>query len=358
MTGVSHEEQRERILSALSTEQSSLRDSGVEMMTEFLLERRVGELVDVEATVSLTLGTLTADNVTRVVAEHLSPAWDRHRLRADESSETVGDGLPPAVKRKVEEIALIQSAPPAPWAKGAVDPALVRELLAPVLQDTLLSFAKKLSASAVSGDDGGLGPADGAEGDDPGVGGRGGGIAGRLRKSAKARAEKLASVGKTVGKSVAGRVGAELDKRMATTAREFSRGALRELREAFGERLRSEEGRALVGQIQKQIIHRVFETEVSVLMRDIESLPRRDLEALLGPSFEHNAARTIGRRAVAEEVRAFLDSEGDKTIRALADEAGVLAEARAAALGTMDGLSRELFRSPAFASWFGDVLAT
>lgn len=355
---------QERIIEALSAEESALRDAGVEMIADFLLDRRVAELVDVEAVVALTVSSLTTDNVTRVVEEHLSPAWDRHLLRVTEGGETVGDALPPEVKRKLEEIALIQGAPPAAWAKGAVDPALVRELLAPVLQDTLLSFAKKLSAAAASAGDESDDAPESARGDSPsgqdGQDGqeRRGGIAGRLRKSAKARAGQLASVGKTVGKSVAGKVGAELDKRMASTAKEFSRGALRGLREAFRERLRSDEGRVLVGQIQKQIVHRIFETDVAVLMREIEALPREELESLVGPTFQHNAARAIGRRAVAEEVRAFLDCEGDKTIRALADSSGVSDEARRAVAGTMDGLARELFRSPAFATWLGDVLAT
>jgi len=332
------------------------------MIADFLLDRRVAELVDVESIVTLTLSSLTTDNVTRVVEEHLSPAWDRHLLRVTESGEAVADALPPEVKRKLEEIALLQAAPPAAWAKGAVDPALVRELLAPVLQDTLLSFARKLSAAA-GGDESDGTPESARNDSQSGQHGQDGpgrhrGIAGRLRKSAKARAEKLATVGKTVGKTVAGRVGAELDKRMASTAKEFSRGALRGLREAFRERVRSDEGRELVGQIQKQIIHRVFETDVAVLMREIEGLPREELEALVGPTFQHNAARAIGRRAVAEEVRAFLDCEGDKTIRALAESSGVSGEARSAVAGTMDGLARELFRSPAFATWLGDLLTT
>ncbi|RLB49784.1 MAG: hypothetical protein DRJ42_20275 [Deltaproteobacteria bacterium] len=347
---------QERIIEALSAEESALRDAGVEMIADFLLDRRVAELVDVESVVALTLSSLTTDNVTRVVEEHLSPAWDRHLLRVTESGETVGDALPPEVKRKLEEIALIQGAPPAAWAKGAVDPKLVRELLAPVLQDTLLSFAKKLSAAAASGRGGIDDGPDSPEGEAPDASGRRGGIAGRLRKSAKARAEKLASVGKTVGKTVAGKVGAELDKRMASTAKEFSQGALRGLRETFRERIRSDEGRELVGQIQKQIIHRVFETDVAVLMHEIEGLPREELEALVGPTFQHNAARAIGRRVVAEEVRAFLDCEGDKTLRELAESSGVLDETRQAVAGTMDGLARELFRSPAFGTWLGDLL--
>lgn len=369
MTPVSNNHDHEQITEALSAEASPLRDAGVEMMADFLLDRRIAEFIDVEAMVTLTLAALTADNVGRVVEEHLSPAWDRHLFRVEETGEAVGDGLPPEVKRKLEELALIQATPSGAWAKGAVDPALLRELLAPVLQDTLLSFAKKLSASAAAGDDGAESEPSPAQSRAEGGGGsakdgsrgtteRPSGIAGRLRKSAKLRAEKLASVGKTVGKSVAGRVGAQFDRRMASTAKEFSQGALRELREALQERLRSDEGQKLLGQIQRQIIHRVFTTDVAVLMRDANGLPREDLEALVGPTFEHNAARAFGRQVIGEEVRAFLDCEGDKTFRALAESAGVLGEARTAVVGTMDGLARELFRSPAFATWLGEVLAS
>jgi len=244
MGSVSEEAQQARIVEALSAEDSPLRDSSVEMITEFLLDRRVAELIDVEALVQVTLASLSEENVTRVVAEHLSPAWDRHRVRSEAEKETVGDALPKKVQKELAVIASRTKPPPAAWAQGAVDPKLFRELVAPVLQNTLISFAQKLVAGMTS------------KGEDEGEGGdeKRGGIADRLRRGAQKRAGQIASV----GKSVVGTIGAELDKRMSDTAKEFSTSAQRELRDAFRERLKSDRGRELAAEIRRQLFARIL----------------------------------------------------------------------------------------------------
>jgi hypothetical protein len=353
MAKKSHEAQKARLIDALSAEESPLRDAGVEMITEFLLDRRAAELVDVQAIVEVTLAALAEDNVGRVVAEHLSPAWDRHRRRAEAAKDTVGDAVPSVAQKKLLDIAEKTRLPPGAWAKGAVDPALLRELFAPVLQSTLLAFAKKLpvmgsAESGASGASGGSG--EGTEGDESG---RLGGIAGRLRKEAQKGAEKLASV----GKSALGSLGAELDKRMSETAKEFSKEAGKELAAAVRDRLASPRGAELAGQIRRQLLARLLTTEVAVLMLEVEMLPRTELEALFSPVIAHNAGRAFLAAALEEELRAALDVEGDKSLRALADDLGVIEEARAAITRTVDPLARELFGSRAFAAWLLDVLA-
>jgi len=93
-------------------------------------------------------------------------------------------------------------------------------------------------------------------------------------------------------------------------------------------------------------------------MREVELLPRAELEVLVGPTVSHNAARAFFQTALEDEIRAALDVEGDKTLRSLAEELGVVEESRAAIRRTMDALARELFGSRAFGAWVSDVLAT
>jgi hypothetical protein len=212
-----------------------------------------------------------------------------------------------------------------------------------VLSDTLISFARKLPMTVT-----GRGGAD----IDEAAESRPAGALDRLRRGAQKRAEQLASAGKNALGSL------ELDRRMTDAAREFSKGAGRELREAMRARLRSERGRELASQIRRQLFARFLDTDIAVLMREVETLPRRELEALVGPITAHNAERAFFRDAFEAEVRAVLDIEGRKTIRSLAEELGVLEEARSAIRRTVDPLARELFGSRAFTSWLEDVLAS
>ncbi len=334
-----------RIVDALSEEESPLRDSGVEMITEFLLDRRVAELIDVEAIVTVTAASFAEDNVRRIVDEHLSPMWDRHRDRSDDAKVKPGDAIPDHVRRKLEDVAAKAKIPPGEWMQGAVEPALLRELFAPVLSDTLVSFAQKLPQVVA-------GSRDDEEEMEPGEARRPAGALDRLRRGAQKRAERLASVGKNALGSL------ELDKRMTDAAREFSKGAGRELREAMRARLASERGRELSAEIRRQLFARFLDTEIAALMREVEVLPRAELEALVGPITAHVADRAFYREAFEAEIRAALDIEGGKTIRSLAEELGVLEEARSAIVRTVDPLARELFGSRAFAAWLDDVLAS
>lgn len=305
------------------------------MLTAFLLDRRVAELVDVGATVEAIVDAMTSDNATRIIEEHLSPAWDRHRERCEASGEQLQQGFPDGARNELVQIFAAQRLPKVEWAEGAIDPALLKELLAPVLQDTLIAFAKR---TALGGGD---------------EDGRLGGIAGRLRKGVEKRASKIASA----GKSALGGLGAELDKRMAAAAREFSGTAQRQLRESLRQRLKSERGRELSAELRRQIITRVFETDVAVLMREVETLPGAELEALLGPVVAHNATRAITRQAIEQELRAFLNVEGGKSVSGLLDELGIADQARRAVEATLDSLARELFASKVFAAWLDEVLA-
>ncbi len=325
----------DRVVSALAAEASPLRSVGVDAITSFLLGRRVAEIVDVETTVTLLVSCVTADNVAVFINRHARPAWDRHRARSESASEQVGDVIPDAVRRELSSIVEKLRPPPLEWARDAVDPALVRELLAPVLQAALVGFARRLPIP-------GLGAA--SAGDD--------GLAGKLVKGVEARARKLAGV----GKSVVGGLGAELDKRIQSSAREFSAEAQAQLRDALRERLASREGGALAARIREQLLERVYQTAVVALMDEVDTLPRRELEGLLGPLLEHNATRELGRRWLEEEVRAFLDIEGARTVRDVLDELGVLAAATTALEARLDALGRELFRTRPFRDFLAAVL--
>src|SRR5690606_38041897 len=131
--------------------------------------------------------------------------------RVTETGETLGDLLPLDTQQKLVEILVALEAPRPDWLREAIDPDLVKELFAPVLQRTLLSFARRLPLAGLSG--------------------AAGGFADKLKKRVGERAEKLADA----GRRAMGGLGAQLDERIQAAAREFAEGAQRELREATEE---------------------------------------------------------------------------------------------------------------------------
>jgi hypothetical protein len=156
-----------------------------------------------------------------------------------------------------------------------------------------------------------------------------------------------------VGKSVMG----GFDRKLQSVAKDFSQGALREMREAMKERLESEEGRALVRAIGEHAAARLAAVQTSELVALLDALPREPLEELVISVALHNSARDLFRRAVHEEVAAALEIEGDKPLRVLLDEGGSLESVRTFLLGRAEHLLECVVGEDAFGAWLGRLLA-
>lgn len=325
------------LLAELGAEQSERRTRLVALLTAFVLDQRVSDLLEPGEVVTLLTQAVTEDNARRVTERWLEPAWERHRARSEAEGDTVGDAVPEAQQAAIRRLLQQARLPKATWAKGAVDPQLVRDLLAPVLQQTLLGFVKRLP---------GLGGAEAGGGSGGGGGGASplSGFAGAFGKRALERAGKLAEAGR-------GMLGGAFDERVQQVAREFSRGALGGMREALRERLRSDEGKKLVGKIREQVFDRLLEAPVAALMDDAEAVPLAEVREVAAPVVAFNAERAFVRRAVREEIQAWVDLEGARTVGELLDEAGLGDAVRDLAARRLDPLLRDFFSSYGFAAW-------
>ena len=196
-----------KIIAALTADESPLRDEGIELTIDYILDLRVDALIEPETTRNLIYWVVTGSNAELLNDRHLLPGWERGKSRFEESGETIRDLVPEDVLERLDEILTNAPIPKARWAKDAVDPALIRKLMAPVVQETLMSFTKRLPIPGLSGDSGGSGSRSGSSGSL-------GGIAGRLRKSASGVLD--------AGKSLLG----DLEERIQASAKEFSATAM------------------------------------------------------------------------------------------------------------------------------------
>jgi hypothetical protein len=334
--------QRDRILRALSADGSELRADGVARMLDLVLDQPLKDVLDLFAAQQALLGALTADNLRRIATRHVAGGWERYGNAARNSPVTLGDLVPPAAQGEIQRLIATTRPPQVAWVRGAIDAGLLRRLLAPVFGSVLANFVKRLPIPGV-----GTASGTGSTSNSDGVG-----FAERLTRGVTKRTGKLVDV----GRSAMGGFGAELEKRLQTAARDFGGAALELFREALEERLKSDEGRALVQQISEGAVTKIMSTSLAEIQLDADALPVDGILALT-PDVVAHAVRTEFVRGIVEgDLRAYLEVEGERPLRDLLDELGMLDGARAVLLPAIDQLARRLFESARFAEWLDRVL--
>jgi hypothetical protein len=326
----------------LAAEESPLREQLGTIVVDTLLGTTLAELVDVDEAVNLLVLATTGPNVQRLVTRHVVPGRGRLVAHWRKTRERPADLLGPDLRKRVERIVASAPTPRAAWAQGAVDPSLIRQLFAPIVQDTLMSFARKLPLPGVGSESSGS----------SGGGGMLGGIAGRLKAEVKTRAEGIAEK----GKSLLGGLGAQVEAQIQGVAREFSQGATNEMKAALEARLRSPEGVELASKIRTQALKRVLDTPMIELWKDMEHQPLDEWDAMTAPIAEYNRNREPVQEFVEGELRALLALEGARTVREFLDEAGLLDEVTRILLERVGAQSRAVAQHADFAAWVGALL--
>jgi hypothetical protein len=335
------DEQRARILAALRAEGSPLRRRGMALAVDFALGRSLHELVDRAGLVRAITESLRAESLVRVIQDRAPATWRRHVARSHERRLAVGETLPEELRTRLRRVIAETPPPPGRWTRNAVDPALVRGLVAPIMQDVLVAFVQRLPLPGVGS----------AEPSWPGLG-LASALGSRVRDEIGKRAGQVADA----GRAVLGGLGIDVEREIEAATREFSQTAERDFRDALARRIQTPEGRALLGEIQAQLLDRLLASRFDELHEDVESLPWGELAALAGPALDHLRRQPFLARALEDEIEAWLAADGDRPIRDLLEETGLLAPFREHALTTADRLSVELFASAAFERWLADLL--
>lgn len=256
----------------------------------------VAALVEADDMRALITDALTEASVGIVTSTHVKPAWHRQLARARKDRDTVGDTLPATAVTAIDEILRRGVGPRFQWLQGAVEPKLLAQLIAPIVQQVLLGFVQKLPG--VIGGGGGTGST------------VAGGLIGALGRGVQQRASALADV----GKAVMGGIGVDVEKKLQNAAKDFSQSALSIIREATLTRLQSEDGRALVQAISTQVFAKVRATPIHVIQDDVNHLPIDEFIDLVPSIVAHNRGREVIERVIREEVDAALQVLGTQTI--------------------------------------------
>jgi hypothetical protein len=329
-----------RILERLTASESPLRDALVTLTVDHVLGMRLRDAIDLERVRGIVVSALSEASMARIVERHVRPAYQRHAAAIAGSGVIVGALVPDAVRARMHAIAAKLRLPRMRWAQKALDPALMRALLAPVWTQVLMSFASRLPIPGLSGV---VGPGSAAAG-----------VTGLLARTAMQRAGKLVDR----GKHVMGSLGIDVEKRLAEAAAGFSDSAAQIFRAALEERLASDEGRALVARMASGALDHVLATKLEAMQVDLDALPVDDVFALV-PELVAYAARTAYVQGIVQrELDSYLAHEGDRTLAALLDDLGILEPARSALIERGGAHATSLLRSPRFADWLRDLCAS
>lgn len=270
------------------------------MAVDAFLRRSLADVVDRAGVVRVLRAAITSAHAEQLPALLLDPAWTRTRSAAGEVR--LGDHLDTGLREAIHEFVETTPLRGADWRGELVDANLLRELFAPVLQQTLVSFAQGLVGSL-----GALG----------GVASVAGGLAGGLAGALSGR------------KSKGGGFAARLESAAKDTAAEFARGALDELRASAATRMQSDEGRALVRRLWEHALSQVHGASLAEVMDDLEAHRRPDGQALalrVGVALFHSE---FGQATLERELRALVDTFGARRVGEVLREAEVVAEVRA-----------------------------
>ncbi len=288
-----------RLRSPASAELGAL----VDLLIDAALARPIDGAIDAERVVAASIEVLEAERIARALGELVRPAWDRQRALVEKRGDRVEDWLPDEGRALLDELLADAQVPKGAWAKKIVDAGEVKELLAPVLQETLLAFAQKIPlVSAV-----------GAVDEDSKAGKAAGklfGLAKGIAQNAGERAGKLADL----GRGVLGGIGGEMEKRVASAARDFTHGAFEPLEATFIARLRSDEGQAILLRMRQRAVRTILAAPAAELARDLDSLPAAKLDRLVAHAIAFGVRRPELAEMLRAEVSAFVAAQAGRSV--------------------------------------------
>jgi hypothetical protein len=334
--------QRERMQELLSIDPSPERAALLRLGFDALAGEPLSALLAQPGLSALIASALTEDNAQRVAERHVLKAAERTKARLASAPELVRDGMPEVAQERLFALVASGKGPRFAWLSGAIDPADLRQLLAPVVQQVLAQFVAKL-------------PIPGLGSSPPGAAGGGGlgGLVGMLGKQVQKSASQLADV----GKSVMGGLSSELQNRLSALTRDFSQTAISEFRTAVTERLKSDEGREIVARIRDRAVKHVLAARLGDIVDDFMRIPPDEVARIATSVIGHQPQQALFRDLLDGEIQAALAELGQRSLLDLLSEAGIADQARAFCTAAVEPGLKRLVNSADFAAWLDDLLA-
>lgn len=314
----------------------------VDLLIDAALDRPIEGALDAERAVAATVAVLDGARIERALSTLVRPAWERQRALVERRGDRVEEWLPEGGSELLREVLAGARLPRGAWAKKVIDSSEIRELLAPVLQETLLAFARKLPMVGSVDEESTAGKA----------AGKLFGLAKGIAQNAGERAGKLADL----GRGVLGGLGGEMEKRIATSAREFSVSAFEPLEAAFVARLQSPEGKAILEKMRDRAVRTLLAAPASELAEDLDALPREALDRLVAQAVAFGASRPELAEMLRAEVAAFVDAHRGKTVRQVLADWGLEDLAVREARIELTAIAQRVAEDGRAEAWLRDLL--
>lgn len=328
------------ILERLTGPQNAFRAELAELVVEQLLQQPVREVIDLEPLRAALLHGLRAENVRRIVEQHVAPAFERYARAVAGSNARVGSLVSPTAHQKLHAVVRKLQLPEARWAENALDPTLLRLLLRPVWTQVLSTFAKRLPVPGVAAVSG-AGPSRPPSG-----------LTGFLTRSVQEQAEKLIDR----GRNVMGGLGAEVERRLSAAARDFSDAAAQAFRESLIERLHSDEGSELLGQLLAGLTDHVLRTRFADLQVDVNAMPLAEIFDSIPDLVSYAVRSNFVEEVASREFAAWLELQGERPVAELLAEYGLLDEVRELLVQRAAVVADGLAANPRFAAWLAALV--
>jgi hypothetical protein len=288
---------------------------------------------------AIVMSTLTRENIARELVRHVQPGVRRYSAHVAEATEHVGDLVPlealEALRKQLEQ----PTGARARWARGAVNPALLKRLLGPVWVQLLVSFARRIPGLGGAASGGGA------------AAGASRGITGMIGRGVQQGAGRLVGVGRSALEGL----GIDVEKKLMAAARDFSDGALSVWNQALRERLQSLEGQAIVTQIKHSVLEHVLGTRLGELDRDAVALPLAAYIDLAPAIIAHAVRVPWLRKFIDAELQAFVLLAADRPLNDFLSELGVLEETRVWLSARVDTQLLSFCQSPTFGAWIAKL---
>lgn len=317
------------------------RASFITLSVDHTLDLPLNLLLDSEMIAHVVTEALTDANAEQLLQTELHPLLDRLLLHFERTDETPRDLLPEDTAEELIKIIAKGDRPDGHWAKGAVDPAPIRGLIAPIVQDMLLNFTKNLPIPGLGGVE-----------EPKSSSARSGRGRGRLGKALRKSAGSLADM----SKAAMGGLGSELERKIQATTRDFSNQALGEVRTAIRARLKTEEGQEVIRATRVSITERFLDTPIHVILKDVYRLPLDELTTLVPPISEHNRSRLQLRSFIESEVAHHLKQRGDESLGDLLEAYGLREIIREHAIQKLDAPVASFIESDGFETWLNALI--
>jgi hypothetical protein len=309
-----------KLIRALGTKKHSGELLG--RLFDFGMEQPVSAFVDVDALLAQLDRSLDERLTERWVREHLGPAIDRERARAEDREDLVGDWLSEEMKNAIRETLSRPLALNPAFVTEAVQEGSVKHMLKSVVEETLDRFLATMRPS-----------------------GSGGGLLGSVGRGALGFASRA-------GKGILGQIGGQVEEQLRGAVGGFVETSATVMLDRLVAIITSDEmarhlsetGLSAFDKLMNQPTARVHDVidHRAPIHELLEHLPGQITLILRTSSF---------REGLREEVEAALEIEGDSPLRTLLADDEHVAAMRAEFVTTGTPLLRQFSKTESFRSW-------